>query len=542
MKWTQSFDLDNVVILDSWRWSANLLTVALICLLLVTIILVYLQQMKDHIPGPTSLPLIGSLYLFRSERQLHVACNKLCKLFGPIFRLQLGSINAVVVTNAKLISEVQRKQELSGRASTMGFTRLINNGGKDIAFSDVSSGWKFHRKFVHANMFQRRHLQQAESYILTEADVLCRDFLQYADSRKPIDCKWNLIVAVTNVVFTTLFGKRFTYDDPKLVEWTNGSELLLKSLSSGGLLHCMPWLRGLPGFSQKWNQVVKCQENNWNLMGQFLKEKLDSNSHDELNNTPLAARMVSAAMQQMENADYESFLKVTYRESLNSDNDPTETLQPAQIRSILMDLLGAGSDTTTHTMRWLVALLVKHSDIQERVFTELDEAITGELTAAHRSVTPFLDAVIQETLRLYPAAPLSVPHSATTNTSLGSYSIPKDTVVLLNLYGMMRDPNVWVKPDTFDPDRFLSTDSIQKKLQQQHFMPFSAGVRACMGKHLAQMTLYLLAAKLFKTYRMEEVLEEPLDLEPQEDGEAPVAKPYRILISKRCSSENKVAS
>ena len=503
----------------------------LACLLVATLLLV--QQQRIGIPGPRSFPLIGSLYLFRSERQLHLACNKLYRLFGPIFELQLGAVNAVVVTDVKLIREVQRKQEFSGRASNMGFTRIISNGDNDLAFSDVSPSWRFHRKFVHANVFRRNELQRAEKHVLTEADVLCKTFLRYADAQQAVDCKWNLTVAVTNVVFAVLFGKRFECDDPRLVEWRASSELLLKSLSSGGLLHCMPWLRRLPGFGQKWNQVVKCQEKNWNLVGQFLREAVSQTQDDYLDETPLASRLVSAAMEQTGETNIETFLTVSYEEALNSRSEPNAVLQPAQIRSILMDLLGAGSDTTTHTMRWLVALLVKHPDIQERVFTELDEAITGELTAAHRSVTPFLDAVIRETLRLYPAAPMSVPHSATTNTTLGSYSIPKDTVVLLNLYGMMRDPNVWVKPDTFDPDRFLSTDSIQKKLQQQHFMPFSAGVRACMGKHLAQMTLYLLAAKLFKTYRMEEVPKEPLDLEPQEDGEAPIPRAYKVKITQR---------
>ena len=538
MKSVEPFDVNERTLMVAYGCVISPLTAFLTCILLAALLLILFNTRECQIPGPTRLPLVGNLLLFRCEKQLHVACNKLCKIFGPLFRLQLGSVNAVVVTDATLIREVQRKQVFSGRASAMGFTRLISNGGNSLAFTDASPSWKFHHKFVHANLFQRSDLQRGERHILTEADILCNDFLQHARSGQPIDCTWNFTVAVTNVVFAMLFGKRLASDDPRLAEWRTASELLLRSISSGGLLHCMPWLRKLPGFRNQWKLVVNCQENNWNLMGQFLREAISLNigcgSDDDQKETSFASRLVSAAMERNGDTGIESILNISYQEALNSHSDPDATvLQPAHIRSILLDIMGAGSDTTTHTMRWLVALLAKHPDIQARIQAEIDEVIIGEPTTAHRNDTPLLNAVIKETMRLYPAAPLSVPHSATADTSLGGYHIPKDTVVLLNLCGVMRDPNVWNKPEAFNPDRFLTTDEVQRKIQEQHFMPFSAGVRSCMGKHLAQMTLFLTAAKIFKSFSIEEVAQEAISLEPQEGGEVPIPKPYKVIISRR---------
>jgi cytochrome P450 len=516
------------------------LTAVLACLLLGAILLLLYNTRKCQVPGPARLPLLGNLLLLRYEKQLHIACNKLYKTFGPLFRLQLGSVNAVIITDAALIREVQRKQVFSGRASVMGFTRLVSNGGNSLAFTDTSPSWKFHHKFVHANLFQRSDLQRGERHILKEADILCNDFLQYARSGQPTDCTWNFTVAVTNVVFSMLFGKRLESGDPRLAQWRRASDLLVKSISSGGLLHCMPWLRKFPGFRDQWKLVVKCQEDNWNLMGQFLREAIqpnDSYDSDDQNEPSFASRLVSAAMERNGDIDIDSILDVSYQDALDSKdshNDPDiMVLRPAHVRSILLDIMGAGSDTTTHTMRWLIALLAKHPDIQRRIQAEIDEAITDEPTTAHRNATPLLSAVIKETMRLYPAAPLSVPHSATADTTLAGYPIAKDTVVLLNLRGMMRDPNVWKKSEAFEPDRFLTTDEVQRKVQEQHFMPFSGGVRSCMGKHLAQMTLFLTAVKLFKSYTIEEVPQEAISLEPLESGEVPIPRPYKVLISRR---------
>ena len=161
--------------------------------------------------------------------------------------------------------------------------------------------------------------------------------------------------------------------------------------------------------------------------------------------------------------------------------------------------LGA-TDTTSSTVEWAMVELLRSPDKKEKARAEIREVI-GQGKSVNESVIsrlPYFQAVVKETLRLHPPAPI-VPRKADTDIEVDSYILPKDSLIVFNLWGMGRDSNLWLNPDSFVPERFLNSESDDKG---QHFKltPFGTGRRICVGYALAQRMLHLMLASLLHNF------------------------------------------
>ena len=85
--------------------------------------------------------------------------------------------------------------------------------------------------------------------------------------------------------------------------------------------------------------------------------------------------------------------------------------------------------------------------------------------------------------------PLGVAHAAASDTKFRGFLIPKDALLVPNLWGIARDPKVWPEPDEFKPERFLNDKGVA--VQADELIPFSVGRRSCIGEHLAKMELFI---------------------------------------------------
>jgi cytochrome P450 len=90
---------------------------------------------------------------------------------------------------------------------------------------------------------------------------------------------------------------------------------------------------------------------------------------------------------------------------------------------------------------------------------------------------------------------------------VNGYNIPKDTMIMINMFGGTRDEKIWPNPEEFNPERFLPenapTDPTEKLLRKMGSIPFSCGSRVCLGQHLARLEIFLFAAHLFQQYTIE---------------------------------------
>ncbi|KAE9578600.1 putative sterigmatocystin biosynthesis P450 monooxygenase [Colletotrichum fructicola] len=175
-------------------------------------------------------------------------------------------------------------------------------------------------------------------------------------------------------------------------------------------------------------------------------------------------------------------------------------LTPEKVQAEAGNLIVAGSDTTSVTLTYLVWVVLRRPDLQARLEEELAGLGDGFDDAALEKL-PLLNAVIDETLRLYGAAPGNLPRSVPpSGATFGGFFVPGGTVVETQAYTLHRHPNVYPDPLRFDERRFLDQESLSKQ-QKQLFSPFGAGTRVCIGLHLARMELRLATAVFFRNCR-----------------------------------------
>ncbi|KAF9869419.1 cytochrome P450 [Colletotrichum karsti] len=175
-------------------------------------------------------------------------------------------------------------------------------------------------------------------------------------------------------------------------------------------------------------------------------------------------------------------------------------LTPEKVQAEAGNLIVAGSDTTSVTLTYLVWAVLKRPSLQARLEDELAEVGDG-FDDATLEKQPLLNAVIDETLRLYGAAPGNLPRSVPPQgATLGGFFIPRGTVVETQAYTLHRHPSIFPDPLRFNESRFLDETSLSR-LQKQLYSPFGAGTRVCIGLHLARMELRLATAVFFRSCR-----------------------------------------
>ncbi|XP_035217884.1 cytochrome P450 4C1-like isoform X2 [Stegodyphus dumicola] len=181
-------------------------------------------------------------------------------------------------------------------------------------------------------------------------------------------------------------------------------------------------------------------------------------------------------------------------------NDPTFTLQDAQDE--INTFIVAGHATTAVTLNWSTYLLGLYPEVQEKVVQELNDIFGDDI---HRDVTcddlknmKYLDKVLKEVMRIYPAAPL-IAINYKENKKIGNYVVPKDTLCLLCLYKLHRDEKYFPNPEEFDPERFSPENC--KARHPHSYIPFSVGQRTCIGYQFALMEVKVILSKLLQKFK-----------------------------------------
>lgn len=144
------------------------------------------------------------------------------------------------------------------------------------------------------------------------------------------------------------------------------------------------------------------------------------------------------------------------------------------IRDELVTLLAAGHETTATTLTWLHLLLDRYPAAREEALAAGGEGSEGRRQA--------VQALVHETLRLYPSAWILPRHAAEDDT-LAGYAVAAGTDILVCPYLTHRDPRLWPDPERFDPRRFLTPDG--KPAHTGAYFPFGIGPRACLGLQFA---------------------------------------------------------
>ena len=186
------------------------------------------------------------------------------------------------------------------------------------------------------------------------------------------------------------------------------------------------------------------------------------------------------------------------------------SLSDAEIRDQVATLVGAGYDTTSASLAWMILCVSLVPGLWGRLRAEADD-VFGSAAGTYDSSTlaslELADRVMREATRLHPAGVVS-PREAAVDLTIGGYRIPKGTLILWSAHLAGRDDRAWPDPLRFDPDRFLHLDDEQRALADMAWVPFGRGARNCIGFALAQMELTLIIARMAQRLDMSAVAAE----------------------------------
>jgi cytochrome P450 len=181
-----------------------------------------------------------------------------------------------------------------------------------------------------------------------------------------------------------------------------------------------------------------------------------------------------------------------------------------------------------------MSLLLNHPAVLKKAQTEIEASVgTSRLVMAEDVPRlTYLQCIINETLRLYPAGPLLMPHQSSADCKVGGYHIPKETMLIVNAYAIHRDPTMWKNPDEFRPERFEGG-----KGEGLFMIPFGMGRRKCPGEAMALRTIGLVLAALIQCFDWNRVDDMELDM-TEGEGTAftgPRAVPFEAICKPRAA-------
>ena len=168
-----------------------------------------------------------------------------------------------------------------------------------------------------------------------------------------------------------------------------------------------------------------------------------------------------------------------------------EPMTDVELRDELMTLLIAGHETTASALTWALYWIHKLPSVRVKLVAELDNFGDGDLNEISR--LPYLTAVCQETLRIYPIAMITIPRIVRTPIEIGGYQFAPGTMLVGCIYLMHRRPDLYPQPQEFQPERFL-----EKQYSLYEYLPFGGSNRRCVGMAFALYEMKLVLATVLK--------------------------------------------
>ena len=244
-----------------------------------------------------------------------------------------------------------------------------------------------------------------------------------------------------------------------------------------------PQLKEMFGISEIWKQKMKKMEESDQIIYQEIQERRENfdPSRTDILTLLMAAR-----------------------------DEEGQPMTDEELRDELMTLLVAGHETTATAISWAFYWIHKLPEVREKLLAELDSL--GENPDSNTIFKlPYLTAVCNETLRIYPVGMLTFPRKVKTPISVCGHQLEPGTIIMGSIYLTHQRVDIYPQPEKFNPERFL-----EKQFSPYEFLPFGGGARRCIGLAFAQMEMKLILAKVMKTWSMQ--LINTQEVKPQRRG------------------------
>lgn len=455
-------------------------------ILLLPLLLLFMKRMKDAgqseqllPPGPPKLPILGNLHQLSSLP--HQSMLHLSKKYGPVMLLRLGQIPTVVISSAEAEREVLKVHDLAfcSRPLLSGAGRLTYNY-LDIAFSPYSDHWRNMRKITTLELFSLKRVQSFRFIREEEVGFLVNSLSESSALAAPVDITQKVYALVANITFRVAYGFDYrgtSFDRDRFHEVVHDTEVVGGSISADEYIPYLGWIVDwLTGHRARMERVF---------------HELDTFFQHVIDNHLKPGRI----------KDQDVMIDVLLRIEKEQNELGASQFTRDNIKAILLNLFLGGVDTSSLTVNWAMAELVRNPRVMKKVQDEVRKCVgkKGRVTEGDVDQLEYLRMVIKETLRLHPPAPLLLPREARSHCIVSGYNIYPKTLVHVNVWAIGRDPKYWRDPEEFFPERFLDS-SCDFNGQSFEYLPFGSGRRICPGIHMGSITVEIILSNLLHCF------------------------------------------
>ncbi|XP_062200510.1 geraniol 8-hydroxylase-like [Phragmites australis] len=457
--------------------------------LLVSFLAVYLLSLLSHRhrslpPGPRPLPIIGSLHLLGN--QPHRSLASLAKNYGPLVSLRLGTVTTVVVSSPEAAREfLQRHDAVFSNRSVPDATG--NHSRNSVAWLPNDPRWRALRKLMGTELFAPHRLDALQHLRREKVQELVEHVRRLAREGAAVNIGQVAFITSLNLVSRTIFSRDLTSldDHGGSKEFQELVTDIMEAAGSPNFFKCC-------SLHSVWSIEISSGCLSKSMTWSFsLGRCMQYESYDPTEDKPSFFSENILLWKQWV-VEYHGTLMFLF-----NIYDITNFLV-----FLFEDLFSAGSDTSSSTVEWAMVELLQNPCSMAKACDELERVIGSRRNIEEFDINqlPYLQAVINETFRLHPAAPLLLPRHARVETKIMGYTIPKGSRVFVNVWAIGRDKETWSEPEKFVPERFLNR-TVDLRGGDFHLIPFGAGRRICPGMPLAIRMVHVLLASLLNQFK-----------------------------------------
>ncbi|XP_054714031.1 cytochrome P450 3A8-like [Uloborus diversus] len=457
---------------------------------------------KRNIPFVKPLPFLGSLMdLFK--KPLHIVEIERYNTYGKIYGHFEANRPILAVSDPAILRNILVKDFhlFTSRRSLESGNPIFDN----MVVTLQGEAWKRVRTIITPT-FTTGKIKRMMGIFTKCAQTCVKNYTKFAESGEPAELK-NLYGAFTmDVIASTAFSTKLdSHNDPSNKFVAAAKQVFTKNIS---------WRAVLLFLAPSLLKIFRISLFPPNVL-QFFKDITLEIIEERKRTGQVRNDFLQLLMDTAEEVEDQKNQKITEHEDLTSNygkdfsgaqifkNVSNKRLSPDELVAQCVIFFLAGYDTTASTLAFASYLLALNPDVQEKLIAEIDKALSApkeELTYETLQNMKYLDNVISETLRLYPAAPrLERVADEEYKIENEGITIPKGMLISIPICGIQRDPEYFPDPEKFDPDRFTPEERASR--DQYVYMPFGMGPRNCIGMRFALIEIKVCLVLMLSNFR-----------------------------------------
>ncbi|KAK4840986.1 hypothetical protein QYF36_022999 [Acer negundo] len=412
-------------------------------------------------------PIIGHMHLFGDHQLTHKTLGAMADKYGPVFTIRLGSHRVLVLNSWEAARDcfTVHDKVFSNRPSIAAF-KLLGYDYAMFGFAPYSTYWREMRKIATVQLLSNNRIDLLKNIRAAEVQTAIRELYMTwtmtkdsSQSGVMLDLKQWFADLTLNISLRLVGGKRFSGDNTADCQKVMREFVFLFGVFV--LSDAIPFLGwwDFNGYEKAMKRTAKELDS---LIGGWLEEHKQKRL--------LLLSEDHQMIRKLEESDFMDVMLNILEDAKISGYD-ADTINKATCLNLIL----AGTDTTLVTLTWAVSLLLNNPHELKKVQNELLIHIGKDRAVEESDIKnlTYLQAVIKETLRLYPPSPI-IHRASIEDCILSStgYHVPSGTRIMVNAWTIQRDGRVWSDPDKFQPERFLTS---KKDIDFRVVMPPSSG-------------------------------------------------------------------